>query len=165
MLNCIILQGRLVADPELRQTPQGAQLATFRIACDRSFARQGEQRQADFFSVTAWRASAEFVCKYFHKGDMILVEGRLQTRTYQDKDTGKNVTAYDIVANNINFCGGRNGGNGGNGGYSNNSYGGYNTGAPAAPDYSRPAMQEAPAYSAGNADDFAIIDDSTDLPF
>ncbi len=162
MLNCVVLQGRLVADPELRQTPQGAQLASFRIACDRSFARPGEQRQADFFSVTAWRNSAEFVCKYFHKGDMILIEGRLQTRTYQDKDTGKNVTAYDIVANNINFCGGRNGGNGGNGGYGN-SYGS----APAAsgPDYSRPAMQEAPAYSAGNADDFAIIDDSTDLPF
>mgnify|MGYP004541905021 CR=1 FL=1 len=155
MLNCIVLQGRLVADPELRQTPQGVQVASFRIACDRSFARQGEQRQADFFSVSAWRNTADFVCKYFHKGDMILVEGRLQTRTYQDKDTGKNVTAYDVVANNVNFCGGRNGGG---------NYSAPNGSAPAS-DYSRPAAQEAPAYSAGNADDFAIIDDSTDLPF
>lgn len=149
MLNCIVLQGRLVADPELRQTQQGTQVASFRIACDRSYARQGEQKQTDFISVSAWRNSADFVCKYFHKGDMILIEGRLQTRTYQDKDTGKNLTAFEVVANNINFCGGRNsGGNAGGG------------------EYSRPAAtQEAPAYSAGNADDFAIIDNNTDLPF
>lgn len=153
MLNCIVLQGRLVADPELRQTQQGTQVAGFRIACDRNFSRQGEQRQADFFSISAWRNTADFVCKYFHKGDMILVEGRLQTRTYADRDTGKNITAYEVVANNVNFCGGRNNG------------GQMNSGAPNQ-EYTRPAAtQETPAYSAGNADDFAIIDDSTDLPF
>ncbi len=157
MLNLVVLQGRLVADPEIRQTPQGTSVATIRVACDRSFARQGEQRQTDFIDVVAWRQTADFVCKYFHKGDMILVDGRLQVRTYQDKETGKNRNAYEVVANNVNFCGGRN--NGGNGG----SYAPVDSYAPA-PTYSRP-VQEAPAYSAGNADDFAIIDDSTDLPF
>ena len=110
MLNCIVLQGRLVADPELRQTPQGVQVASFRIACDRSFARQGEQRQADFFSVSAWRNTADFVCKYFHQGDMIALEGSLQSRKYTDKD-GNNRIAIEIVASNISFCGGKNGGN------------------------------------------------------
>ena len=156
MLNLVVLQGRLVADPELRQTPQGTSVATVRIACDRSFSRQGEQRQTDFIDVVAWQKSAEFVCKYFHKGDMILVDGRLQVRSYQDKDTGKNRNAYEVVANNINFCGGRNGSGGTSGGFAPSN------------DYSRPAAQAAqaaPAYSAGSADDFAIIDDSTDLPF
>ncbi len=155
MLNCVVLQGRLVADPELRQTQQGIPVASFRIACDR-VARAGEQKQADFFSVTAWRNSADFVCKYFHKGDMILVEGRLQTSTYQDKNTGKNMTSYDIVANNINFCGGKNGAGAGTAD---------NYAQPAA-NYSRPAVpQAAPAYSAGSDSDFSIVDDSSDLPF
>lgn len=150
MLNSVVLQGRLTADPELRQTPQGITVTQFTIACDRSYAKAGADRQADFIDIEVWRNSAEFVCKYFKKGDMILVEGRLQTRTYQDKDTGKNRKAFNIQATNINFCGGRNGGAAG--------------GAPNS-DFSRPAAQEAPSYSAGNADDFAIIDDSTDLPF
>ena len=158
MLNLVVLQGRLVADPEIRQTPQGTPVATIRVACDRSFARQGEQRQTDFIDVVAWRNQAEFVCKYFHKGDMILIDGRLQVRSYQDKESGKNRNAYEVVANNINFCGSRN--SGGNGG----AYAPADSFAPAS-NYSRPAMQEAPAYSAGSADDFAIIDDSTDLPF
>ena len=157
MLNMVVLQGRLVADPEYRQTPQGTPTARVRIAVERSFVRQGEQRQSDFFDVTMWNKQAENVCKYFHKGDMILINGRIQTRTYQDKETGKNRTAFDIVADNFNFCGSRNGGNGGGFAPADNF-------APAAPTYSRP-VQEAPAYSAGNADDFAIIDDSTDLPF
>lgn len=158
MLNLVVLQGRLVADPEYRQTPQGTPTARVRIAVERSFVRQGEQRQSDFFDVTMWNKLAENVCKYFHKGDMILINGRIQTRTYQDKETGKNRTAFDIVADNFNFCGSRNGG-GNSGGFAP-----ADTYASAAPAYSRP-VQEAPAYSAGSADDFAIIDDSTDLPF
>lgn len=158
MLNMVVLQGRLVADPEYRQTPQGTPTSRVRIAVERSFVRQGEQRQSDFFDITMWNKQAENVCKYFHKGDMILINGRIQTRTYQDKETGKNRTAFDIVAENFNFCGGRNGG--GNGG----NYAPADSFAPVS-NYFRPAAQEAPAYSAGSADDFAIIDDSTDLPF
>ena len=113
MLNMVVLQGRLVADPEYRQTPQGTPTSRVRIAVERSFVRQGEQRQSDFFDITMWNKQAENVCKYFHKGDMILINGRIQTRTYQDKETGKNRTAFDIVAENFNFCGGRNGGGNG----------------------------------------------------
>ena len=82
MLNVIALMGRLVADPELRHTPNGIATCTFRIAVDRNFVRAGEERKADFIDIVAWRQSAEFVCKYFHKGNMIAVNGSLQTRNY-----------------------------------------------------------------------------------
>ena len=82
MLNVVALMGRLVYEPELKTTPSGINVCSFRIACDRNFARQGEQRQADFIDVTAWRQTAEFVSKYFQKGSMIAIEGSLQTRQY-----------------------------------------------------------------------------------
>ena len=85
MLNVVALMGRLVVDPELRTTTQGTNVCRFRLACDRSVVRQGEQRQADFIDVVAWRKTAEFVCKYFQKGSLIAIEGSLQTRQYQDK--------------------------------------------------------------------------------
>lgn len=155
MLNVVALMGRLVADPELRHTPQGVSVTTFTIAVDRSFVRQGEQRQADFIDIVCWRSSAEFVCKYFQKGSLIAVNGSIQTRTYQDKN-GNNRTAVEIVANNINFAGPK----------SSNSVGvGQPAPAPMA-DYSRPAAQPAaPSYSAGSNDDFAVIEDEGDLPF
>ena len=74
MLNVVAIMGRLVADPELRTTPQGTNVCSFRIACDRNFARQGEQRQADFIDIVAWRQQAEFVSKYFHLTCPILQE-------------------------------------------------------------------------------------------
>ena len=86
MLNVVAIMGRLVADPELRTTTQGTNVCSFRIACDRNFARQGEQRQADFIDIVAWRQQADFVCKYFQKGSLIAIEGSLQTRQYQDKN-------------------------------------------------------------------------------
>ena len=92
MLNVIALMGRLVADPELRHTPNGIATCTFRIAVDRSFVRQGEERKADFIDIVAWRQSAEFVCKYFRKGNMIAVNGSLQTRNYEDKNGNKRTT-------------------------------------------------------------------------
>ena len=104
MLNVVAIMGRLVADPELRTTPQGINVCSFRIACDRNFARQGEQRQADFIDIVAWRSQAEFVSKYFQKGSLIAIEGSLQTRQYQDKN-GNNRTAVEVVANNISFAG------------------------------------------------------------
>ena len=107
MLNKVILMGRLTRDPELRTTPQGVSVCTFSIAVDRGYVRQGEERQADFINVVAWRSTAEFVSKYFIKGQMIAVVGRIQTRNYDDKD-GKKVYVTEVVADNVEFIGSRN---------------------------------------------------------
>lgn len=105
MINVVVLMGRLVADPELKQTQNGTSVCSFRIAVDRNVAnKQTGERQADFINITAWRQTAEFVCKYFRKGSMIAIEGSLQTRSYTDKD-GNNRTAYEVVANNVSFTG------------------------------------------------------------
>ena len=153
MLNVVAIMGRLVADPELRTTPQGTNVCSFRIACDRNFARQGEQRQADFIDIVAWRQQAEFVSKYFQKGSLIAIEGSLQTRNYQDKNGNKR-TAVEVVANNINFAGPKNNGSGGGNDYQN-----------ASSNTSYDAADPAPAEDATAADDFAVIDDTDDLPF
>lgn len=158
MLNVVAIMGRLVADPELRTTQTGINVVSFRIACDRNFARPGEQRQADFIDVVAWRQTAEFVSKYFQKGSLIAIEGSIQSRQYQDKN-GNNRTAVEIVANNVSFAGSK-GSNQGGGAYQNAAPS-YQNQAPARP----AAVEAAPSYSAGSADDFAVIDDSDDLPF
>ena len=101
MFNLVVLTGRLTADPELKTTPNGVSVTTFSIAVERRY-RQGEERQADFINIVAWRSSAEFICKYFKKGSMIGIEGSIQTRKYQDKD-GNNRTAFEVVANNVQF--------------------------------------------------------------
>lgn len=106
MLNRVILMGRLVADPELKTTNSGVSVCSFRIAVDRSYVKNGEQRQADFFDIVAWRSSAEFVCRHFAKGSLIAVDGQLQTRQYQTKD-GSNRSAVEVVADNISFTGER----------------------------------------------------------
>lgn len=104
MLNVVAIMGRLVADPELKTTPAGINVCTFRIACDRSFVQQGQQRQADFIDVVAWRHNADFLCKYFAKGSMVAVQGRLQTRQYQDRNGNKR-TAVEVVADSLSFAG------------------------------------------------------------
>lgn len=104
MLNVVAIMGRLVADPELRTTQHGTNVCTFRIACERSYSKPGEQRQANFVDIVAWGKTAEFICKFFQKGSMIAVEGSLQTRNYQDKQGNKR-TAVEVVANNISFAG------------------------------------------------------------
>ena len=106
MLNVVALMGRLVADPELRHTPNGVATCTFRIAVDRSFVRAGEERKADFIDIVVWRQTAEFVCKYFHKGSMIAVNGSIQTRNYEDKNGNKR-TAFEVVAEGVHFAGGK----------------------------------------------------------
>lgn len=106
MINRVILMGRLVADPELKTTNGGISVTSFRIAVDRNYVKQGEQRQTDFFDIVAWRSSAEFVCKHFSKGSLIAVDGQLQSRQYQTKD-GQNRTAIEVVADNISFTGER----------------------------------------------------------
>ena len=156
MLNVVAIMGRLVADPQLRQTTTGKNVASFRIACDRGRRDANGQNQADFFDVVAWERSAEFVCRYFQKGSLIAVDGRLQSRQYQDKN-GNNRQAIEIVAQNINFTGPKS---------QNQGMGAPAMSAPAPAEYARPAAQPAaPAYSAGSNDDFALIEDEGDLPF
>ena len=104
MLNVIAIMGRLVYDPELRTTQQGTSVCRFRIACDRNYAPKGEERQADFIDIVAWRQAAEFVSKYFQRGSLIAIEGSLQTHQYQDKQ-GNNRTAVEVLANHISFAG------------------------------------------------------------
>ncbi|MEE0801896.1 MAG: single-stranded DNA-binding protein [Gemmiger sp.] len=161
MLNVVAIMGRLVADPQLRQTTTGKNVASFRVAVDRGRRDPNGQNQADFFDVVAWDRSAEFVCRYFQKGSMIAVDGRLQSRNYQDKN-GNNRTAIEIVANNINFAAPKSQ----NPAASGTGAPAYGSAAPAPAEYSRPAAQPAaPAYSAGSNDDFALIEDEGDLPF
>ena len=103
MLNQVIMMGRLTEEPELRQTPAGVNGCSFSIAVGRSFAKQGEERQTDFFDVVAWRGQAEFVSRFFHKGQMIAVKGRMETRQYEDRN-GISRKAYTIVAEELHFC-------------------------------------------------------------
>ena len=152
MLNVVAIMGRLVADPELRTTTQGNSVCSFRIACDRSYVQQGQERQADFIDVIAWRQQAEFVSKYFQKGSIIAIEGSLQTRQYQDKQ-GNHRSAVEVVANNISFAGAK------------------RQDAQSAPSYEQQTIshvQQAKAqtgFAQGSADDFAVISDNDDLPF
>ena len=106
MINRGVLMGRLVADPELKTTNSGVSVCSFRIAVDRSYVKNGEQRQADFFDIVAWRSSAEFVCRHFTKGSLIAVDGQLQSRQYQTKD-GSNRSTVEVVADNVSFTGER----------------------------------------------------------
>lgn len=102
MLNKIIVMGRLTHDPELRRTGSGTPVCSFSIACDRDFKSQSGEKETDFFDVVAWRATGEFVSKYFTKGRMVVVEGRLQIRERQDKEGNKRRSA-EVIADNVYF--------------------------------------------------------------
>ena len=102
MLNKIILMGRLTRDPELRRTGPGTAVTSFTLACDRDFKSQNGEKEVDFIDVVAWRSTAEFVSKYFSKGRMAIVEGRLQMRDWTDKDGGKR-RSWEVVADNVYF--------------------------------------------------------------
>ena len=115
MINTVVLMGRLTFDPELRTTPSGVSVVRFQVAVDRSYQKAGEERKADFIDVTAWRQTADFISRYFHKGSMIAIEGSLQTDNYTDKDGNKR-KSIQVVANNVSFCGSKNE-NGGNAAY------------------------------------------------
>ena len=148
-LNKVILGGRVVADPELKQTPSGVSVVRIRIAVNRRFSsRNAEQNepQADFFDIVAWRQTAEFVAKYFRKGSSICVVGSIQTRTWQDQQ-GQKRYATEIVADEVNFVDSR----GENGG---------------APSYT-PDAYSVPAYSSnpGSAPNFEDHNTDDDLPF
>ena len=97
MLNCAVIMGRLTADPELRQTPNGVAVTRFSVAVDRGYVKAGEERQADFINVVCWRQTAEFVTRYFSKGSMIAVQGSIQTGSYE-KDGVKSLTVRLIFS-------------------------------------------------------------------
>ena len=146
MLNCVVLMGRLVADPELRTTTSGLSVATFRVAVDRRYQKNSEERQTDFINCVAWREKADFVSQWFRKGSMIAVQGTLQSRSYEDKN-GMKRTAYEVVADNISFCG---------------SKAESGSGAPAG---NMPGAAPAASYSNSTPDDFSQVVDDDDLPF
>jgi single-strand DNA-binding protein len=156
MLNRIILMGRLTRDPELRHTQSGTAVASFALAVDRDFkSRDSGEKAVDFIDIVAWRNTAEFVSKYFTKGRMAVVEGRLQLRDWTDRDGGKRRSA-EVVADNVYFADSRRDSEGG-GSYNSNSGGGFSRpAAPAPVDYGIPA----------GGDQFSeLTDDDGDLPF
>ena len=101
MLNKAILMGRLTADPELKTTPQGTAVTSFTLAVERNYSK--EEKQTDFINIVAWRNTAEFICKYFTKGQLVAVEGNIQTRKYTDKDGNKRI-AFEILAEQVYFA-------------------------------------------------------------
>lgn len=102
MLNTITVMGRLTRDPELRTTQSGTPVASFTVACERDFAGQDQEKATDFIDCVAWRSTGEFVSKYFHKGNMIIVDGRLQSRKWTDKEGNKRVS-WEINADHCYF--------------------------------------------------------------
>ena len=158
MLNHITIMGRLVRDPELRRTGSGIAVASFTVAVDRDFgSRDGGERETDFIDCVAWRQTGEFVSKYFTKGRMIVVSGRLQIRSWNDKDGNKRRTA-EVVADNCYFGDSKRDGES-TGSFGGNTYGGnaYSAPAPSYGGYSAPAAP---------ASDFAMLeDDDAQLPF
>ena len=127
MVNSVILVGRLVADPELKYTPNGIAVCSFRIAVNRRFKNESGEREADFFTIVAWRQTAEFVANYMSKGRLIAVEGRLQSRSWTDQN-GQRRSVVEVSADNVTPLESRNASGGGN-----QQAGGYNTdSAPAA---------------------------------
>ncbi|MEE0569433.1 MAG: single-stranded DNA-binding protein [Acutalibacteraceae bacterium] len=155
MLNKVVLMGRLVAGPELKTTGSGISVCSFTVAVDRNYVKQGAERQTDFINVVAWRQTAEFLCRYFAKGQLIALDGSLQSRTYQDRD-GNNRSVTEVIADNVYFTGDRRERS------SNGSYGNYGVPTPQEP----PAQQNtAGAYTSGMPEDFEELPSDDDLPF
>lgn len=151
MLNVVAIMGRLAFDPQMRQTTTGKSVATFRIACDRGRKDAHGQMLTDWLDVVAWERLGEFVCQYFQKGQMIAVTGRLQSRSYQDRN-GNNRTAVEIVANSLDFVGSK---------AAANAQQGSGYAAPVQP----PAGSHEPKLTGEGNEDFALIEDDGDLPF
>ena len=159
MLNHITVMGRLTRDPELRTTQSGVSVASFTVACDRDFGgRDGGEKQTDFIDCVAWRSTGEFVSKFFHKGSMIVVSGRLQSRKWQDRE-GNNRTNWEINADNVYFGESRRRDEDGRDSYGGNNYSASNYGGNSY-DNNRPA----PAPAQNNPFQ-ELGDDDGELPF
>ena len=138
MINNVTLMGRLVADPELKTTTTGKEVANFRIAVDRSYSKNGN-RETDFITVVCWEGTASFVSRNFSKGSMIALQGSIQTRNFED-NSGNKRTAVEVLAREVSFCGGKN--------------------------ETNPSQNQAPTTMSGPApDDFEEIEVDEDLPF
>ncbi len=178
MINKVILMGRLVADPELRQTPSGASVCRIRVAVPRQYASKDTgERQSDFINVTAWRQTAEFIAKYFAKGKMIIVEGSLRNNDYTDQNGVKHYS-MEVQADNVTFgeskgASGGNYDNGGyqpqyngnannNGGYQNNTY--YQNPSPRPVPQPQNQSMANESLQIGNLDEFEVLNDG-DIPF
>lgn len=139
MINTVALMGRLTHEPEIKVTPSGVSVIRFQLAVDRKYQADPSNRQADFIDCIAWRQTAEFINRYFHKGSMIAVEGSIQTSNYTDKNGAKRKQT-EVVADNVSFCGSK-GDNGAAG------------------------QQNAPNLDVNEAEFEEIVDDDDDLPF
>ncbi len=149
-LNHIVIMGRLTRDPELRRTGSGVAVASFTLAVDRDYSgKDNAEKETDFIDCVAWRQTGEFVSKYFTKGRMACVSGKLQIRSWTDKDGNKRRSA-EVIADNIYFADSKNTADNGN------------TGATAAPTFAPNEYQRAVAPA---ANDYGMIDDDEELPF
>ena len=168
MLNHITIMGRLTRDPELRRTGSGIAVASFTVAVDRDFAsRESGERETDFIDCVAWRQTGEFVSKYFTKGRMAVVSGRLQIRSWTDKDGNKRRTA-EVVADNVYFGDSKKDDQGSNSSYGGNTYGGNSYGNTYGGNSYGNSGSNYGGYSApaAPASDFAMLeDDDAQLPF
>ncbi len=153
-MNSVSLIGRLVADPELRHTQSGTASVNFRIAVDRNFVRQGEERQADFITIVAWQQRAEMICKYFSKGQRIGITGSIRTGSYTDREGIKRNT-FEVWADNVDFCESKNSSSGGS--YGGNSYNQQS--------YRQDTAPANTSYSSGDTGDFVEMPSDEDLPF
>lgn len=152
MLNQIVLMGRLTRDPELRRTGSGVAVASFTLAVDRDFAAQGAEKETDFVDIVAWRNTAEFVSRFFTKGRMAVVTGRLQIRNWTDKEGNKRRSA-EVVADNVYFGDSKRDGA---------APGGFDQ----TPSYPQTPAYQAPAAPAPSASGFSMLeDDDSELPF
>lgn len=166
MLNHITIMGRLTRDPELRYTQSGTPVASFTVACERDFTAQGQQRETDFIDCVAWRQGGEFVSKYFVKGQMIVVDGRLQSRKWQDRE-GNNRTNWEINADHTYFGepkrdGGQQSSYGG--GYAPPA-GGYSAPPPSGGYNAHPAQAAPPPQQYQQGTFTELEDDDGELPF
>ncbi len=159
MFNKVIMMGRIVNDLELKTTPTGVSVLSFRIAVDRRYQTKGEERKSDFFNVVAWRNEAEFISKYFFKGRMILIEGELQTRSYVDKN-GNNAYVTEIIADRATFTGEKAAQPG-----SASPYQSFPGNAQASSAHPAQTTNAAPTVSQGDASDFTETDSDDDYPF
>jgi len=146
MYSKTIIVGKLTADPELRQTPNGVSVTAFSVAVNRAYTPKGGERKSDFYEVVAWRSTAEFICRYFGKGNAILVEGNMESREYTDKHDVKR-RVWELIAANVSFVESKASATGQGGGRDNS------------------LPSEPPAYANGGNEDFTEIEDDGDLPF
>ena len=155
-MNKCMLMGRLTREPEMRQTPNGVAVARFAIAVQRRFAKEGQQ-QADFIECVAWRQTAEFLCRYFHKGSMVAIVGSIQSRSWEDQNKQKRY-ATEVVADEVHFTGEKQQGN------TQNTYDGFNQQSNTQNPYGG-FNQPAPDFGSFANTDFAPEYNDDDLPF